>query len=134
MGVSWVEGQRSCKLRVFGLVILEDIIWETTITNHFFFGKLTYRPSSYASTFSIHPSFLISVGLTTIVSPVRVIFCRTMLEKVNLPVKLLTTFGWRAEGHEGGHFGEFSKQAKARWFKQIFYLEDFSDLTNVLLK
>ena len=31
--------------------------------------------------------------------------------------RLLTTFGWRNIGHEGRHFGEFSKQAKARGFK-----------------
>ena len=53
----------------------------------FLINKLTYKLLSYASAPCIHPSFLISVWLTTIVSPVSALFCRRMPEKVNLSVK-----------------------------------------------
>ena len=56
-------------------------------TKTFLISKLTYKLSSYASAPCIHPSFLISVWLTTIVSPVSALFCRRMPEKVNLSVK-----------------------------------------------
>ena len=53
----------------------------------FLINKLTYKLLSYASAPCIHPSILISVWLTTIVSPVSALFCRRMPEKVNLSVK-----------------------------------------------
>ena len=53
----------------------------------FLFNKLTYKSPSNASAPCIHLSFLISVQLTSMVSPVSALFCRKMSEKVTLPVK-----------------------------------------------
>ena len=39
----------------------------------------------------------------------------------------------RKKGHEGGHFKEFSKQAKARGFKGVFYDASSPSLTDVFL-
>ena len=48
--------------------------------------------------------------------------------------RLLANFIWRNKGHEGGDFGEFSKQAKARGIKVVFPQASFSNLTNVFVK
>ena len=87
---SWVEGQRPCKLMLFGPLVLWKILFEEQIGKYskvFLINKLTYKLPSYASAPCIHPSFLISVWLTAIVSPVSALFCRRMPEKVNLSVK-----------------------------------------------
>ena len=53
----------------------------------FLFNKLIYISPSNASAPCIHPPFLISAWLTTILSPVSALFCRKMLQKVSRPVK-----------------------------------------------
>ena len=53
----------------------------------FLSNKLTFNSPSNVSTLCIHPSFLVSARLATIVSPVSAIFCRKISEKVSLPLK-----------------------------------------------
>ena len=53
----------------------------------FLFNKLTFNSPTNASTPCIYSSFLVSVRLTTIVSPVSALFCRKISEKVSLPLK-----------------------------------------------
>ena len=51
-----------------------------------------------------------------------------------LHVNYFATFNlvWRNDGHEDAHVWNFSQQAKASWFKMIFYQEDLSNLSNPL--
>ena len=75
---------------IWALVLYWKTIFGEQIHNCnkiFLFNKLIYKSLSYASTRCIHPSFLISAWLTTILSSVSALFYRKMLEKVNLLLK-----------------------------------------------
>ena len=75
---------------IWALVLYWKTIFGEQIHNCskiFLFNKLIHKSLSYASTRCIHPSFLISAWLTTILSSVSALFYRKMLEKVNLLLK-----------------------------------------------
>ena len=113
----------------WALVLYRKIFFREQIHNcskAFLFNKLTHKSSSNASAPCIHLCFPISVRLTTIVSPVKALFCRKMLEKVSLPLKtslyqMKKGTAWRCA---------FWRVFKARGFQGGFHWANFSNLRN----